>query len=81
MGEMDANVERPFPRKSWSVQGYTNNILAPPLFDYDDIHKIVIRNCDGKPVFALLRNGERGFFECDASQPDWDNFCRTKGIS
>ena len=71
---------RPFPRKCWSVQGYSDNVLQPPLFDVDDVKKIVLRNRDGKPVFALVRLGDNGFAECDASQPDWENFCVSKEI-
>ena len=72
---------RPFPRNSWSVQGYTTNVLAGPAFDVDDIDKIVIRDRDGKPVIAFTRLGDDGFVECDKSQDDWDTFCRLRGIS
>lgn len=72
---------RPYPRKSWSVQGFSRNVFAGPLFDVDDAEKIIVRDCDGKPLFALVRMHDRGFVQCDESQPDWDTFCRLHGIS
>jgi hypothetical protein len=73
--------ERPYPRNSWSVQGYSSNILDGPLFDVDDMSKLVVRDCDGKPVFALIRMHDRGFMQSDASQSDWQTFCRLHGVS
>ena len=72
---------KPFPRESWSVQGYSTNILAGPIFDVDDFNKLIVRNCEGVPVFALVRMHERGMVQSDASQKDWDVFCRLHGIS
>lgn len=72
---------RPFPRETWSVQGYSPNVLAGPVFDVDDIDKIIVRNKEGKPVFAMVRLGDTGFTQCDMSEPDWDTFCRLRGIS
>ena len=72
---------RPYPRNSWSVQGYSKNILACPLFDSDDVEKIIVRDCEGKPVFAMIRMHDRGFMQSDASQEDWQTFCRLHGIS
>lgn len=71
----------PYPRKSWSVQGYSRNILAGPLFDVDDFDKLIVRDCDGNPVFAMVRMHDRGMMQSDASQEDWGNFCRLHGIS
>lgn len=72
---------RPYPRQTWSVQGYSKNILAGPLFDVDDVDKLIVRDCEGNPVFAMLRIHDRGFIQSDASQKDWQTFCRLHGIS
>ena len=72
---------KPFPRETWSVQGYSKNVLAGPLFDIDDMDQLVVRDCEGNPVFALVRMHDRGFMQSDASQKDWTTFCRLHGIS
>lgn len=72
--------EKPFPRKSWSVQGYSKDILRGPLFDVDDVDKIVVRDKNGKPVVAIVKINDDVFIEGDASQKDWESFCLSRGI-
>ena len=72
---------RPYPRQSWSVQAFSKNVFAGPIVDVDDFNVLIVRDCDGKPVFALVRMHDRGFMQSDASQKDWATFCRLHGIS